>query len=101
MSQKTNPEIEMLVQEVKAEMIDEGLIYTPPAGDKRYKKYSRYGEKIKPEFGNLLSSMCKPEPEPLHQGIQFRGTPDPSRHDRNILIKTNHDVIPILRRNRD
>jgi hypothetical protein len=77
--QKTDPETERLVQEVKAEMINEGLIYTPPAGDKRYKKHSRYGEKIKPEFGNLLSSMCKPESLP--DGIQFRGTPGRKRYE--------------------
>jgi len=97
---KFDPETEKLVQEVKTEMERDGSRYTPPTNDKRYKHYSRHGKKIKPEFGMLLSKMInKPEPERnLDPGIQFRGTPRKRENtDRPMLIKSNHDVIPILR----
>ena len=98
---KFDPETEKLVQEVKTEMERDGSRYTPPTNDKRYKHYSRHGKKIKPEFGMLLSKMMnhKPKPEPvLSPGIQFRGTPSKRENtDRPMLIKSNHEVVPLLR----
>ena len=98
---KVDPEIEKLVQEVKAEMEKDGSRYVKPSYDQRYKAYPQNGKKIKPPFGMLLSKMMvnKPEPERnLGPGIQFRGTPRKRENaDRQMLIKSNHDVIPLLR----
>jgi hypothetical protein len=71
-NQKTIPEIGVLVLQVKAEMIREGSRYVEP--ENKYPNYPRTGKVIKPEFGNLISSLCKKEEKP-RPGIQFRGTP--------------------------
>ena len=70
-----DPEVDKLVQEVKAEMMLDGTRYVETGT--KYKIYSKNGKVIKPEFGFILSSMCKSEPEKevLDDGIQFRGVP--------------------------
>ena len=97
---KRNEETQRLVEMVKLEMILEGKRYSPPAADKRYKYRSKYGKKIKPEFGMLLSKMIserKEETPVLGDKIQFRGTPNPSRGDRAFLIKVDHEVVSLLK----
>jgi len=85
---KFDPELELLVQEVKAEMIENGLRYSgnligrPRSIDKL--------RRVKPDNGKYVVRD--------EWSIQFRGTPRKRENqDRNMLIKSNHYVIPILR----
>jgi len=85
---KFDPELELLVQEVKAEMIEKGLRYygnligRPRSIDKL--------RRVKPDNGIYVVR------DEWH--IQFRGTPSvPDNPDHNMRMVYEKDFTPLLR----
>ena len=81
---------QVLVDEVKHEMMTDGLRYgrtgRPPLLDKEPVSGKR----------NRVIKPAQPYSPPVNK-VQFRGTPDESRRgSQRMLIKTNHDTVPIL-----